>query len=342
MKVLITGGAGFIGVNSALYFSSKGHQVVIFDNLSRIGSNKNLNWIKKECSLEFVKGDIRKFDELRKAVSKKGPFQLILHLAAQVAVTSSVEDPREDFEINALGTFNILEAIRQYNPEAFLIYSSTNKVYGKMDDLDVVEQKGRYEYSNMPNGIAENRNLDFHSPYGCSKGAADQYCIDYMRIYGLKTVVMRQSCIYGYRQFGIEDQGWVAWFCIAALMGKNITIYGDGKQVRDVLFIDDLIKAYELAYEKKDHCNGNVFNIGGGPENTLSLHELIDLLNELEGEKIPLSYDEWRPGDQKVFISNISLAEKQLNWRPEVSPGDGVKKLYDWINKNREIFKGVV
>ncbi|MFW6128685.1 MAG: NAD-dependent epimerase/dehydratase family protein [Candidatus Aminicenantaceae bacterium] len=342
MKILITGGAGFIGVNSAFYFSNEGHEVVIFDNLSRIGSDINLNWIKKECSLEFVKGDIRNFDELRKVVSKKGPFQLILHLAAQVAVTTSVEDPREDFEINALGTFNILEAIRQYNPEAFLIYSSTNKVYGKMDDLDVVEQKGRYEYSNMPNGIAENRNLDFHSPYGCSKGAADQYCIDYTRIYGLKTVVMRQSCIYGYRQFGIEDQGWVAWFCIAALMGKNITIYGDGKQVRDVLFIDDLIKAYELAYEKKDHCNGNVFNIGGGPENTLSLHELIDLLYELEGEKIPLSYDEWRPGDQKVFISNISLAEKQLNWKPEISPGDGVKKLYDWINKNREIFKGVV
>lgn len=339
MRILITGGAGFIGANSATYFAKRGHHVVIFDNLSRIGSEKNLEWIKDECSVDFVKGDVRRFKELVGIITKKGPFDLILHLAAQVAVTTSVVNPREDFEINAIGTFNLLEAVRQHNPDATLIYASTNKVYGGMEDLKIIENNGRYMYQDLPEGVDEKRNLDFHSPYGCSKGAADQYCRDYFRIYGLKTIILRQSCIYGYRQFGVEDQGWVAWFCIAAALGKPITIYGDGKQVRDVLFIDDLVKAFELAYENRTHIAGKVYNIGGGPQNTLSLYELIRHLEELKGDKIPFTYEAWRPGDQKVFVSDISLAEKELGWKPVVTTEEGVKKLYKWVYENIKIFQ---
>jgi CDP-paratose 2-epimerase len=339
MKILITGGAGFIGVNSANYFAKNGHKVVIFDNLSRVGSAKNLEWIKKECDVEFVKGDLRKFVDLADAFNHNGKFDLILHLAAQVAVTNSVTDPYEDFEINALGTFNLLEATRRYSSSAAFIYASTNKVYGEMEDLNIVEKNGRYVYGDLSCGVDENRNLDFHSPYGCSKGAADQYCRDYFRIYGLNTIVLRQSCIYGYRQFGIEDQGWVAWFCIASALGRPITIYGDGKQIRDVLFIDDLIKAFELAYKNRKNAAGRIFNIGGGPANTMSLHELINFLEKQKGENIQLNYDDWRPGDQKVFVGNISKAKKQLGWEPTVSPNQGVEKLYRWVMDNVQLFK---
>jgi CDP-paratose 2-epimerase len=338
MKILITGGAGFIGVNSAYYFAKKGHRVVIFDNLSRDGTDKNLDWIQKECKVEFFKGDLRKFVDLVDVFNNNGKFDLILHLAAQVAVTTSVTNPYDDFEINALGTFNLLEATRRYSPNAAFIYSSTNKVYGEMEDLNIVEDHGRYTYGDLSEGVDENRNLDFHSPYGCSKGAADQYCRDYFRIYGLKTIVLRQSCIYGYRQFGIEDQGWVAWFCIASALGKPITIYGDGKQIRDVLFIDDLIKAFELAYKNRNKACGQVFNIGGGPENTMSLHELIDSLERQKRKKIPVSYDDWRPGDQKVFVGNIAKAKKELGWEPTVNPTEGVEKLYKWVINNKNLF----
>lgn len=339
MRVLITGGAGFIGINCAAYFAHKGHEVIIFDNLLRMGSEKNLEWIRGECSFKFVKGDVRKYETLVDVITKRGPFDLILHLAAQVAVTTSVVNPREDFEINALGTFNLLEAVRQHNSEATLIYASTNKVYGEMKDLRIIEQEGRYMYQDLPGGVDEKRNLDFHSPYGCSKGSADQYCRDYFRIYGLKTIVLRQSCIYGYHQFGIEDQGWVAWFCIAAVLEKQIAIYGDGKQVRDVLFVDDLVRAFELSYENKDQIAGKAFNIGGGPQNTLSLHELIHFLEKLKSRKIPLKYDDWRPGDQKVFTGNISLAENDFGWKPVVRPNEGVEKLYKWVIQNRTLFE---
>jgi len=339
MRILITGGAGFIGANCVKHFAGIGHEVVVFDNLSRSGSKKNLEWIRRGCSVEFVRGDVRKFEDLIDVVTQKGPFDLILHLAAQVAVTTSVVNPREAFEINALGTFNLLEAIRQHDPDTTLVYASTNKVYGEMEDLNIIERDGRHGYQNLPEGVDEKRNLDFHSPYGCSKGAADQYCRDYFRIYGLNTIVMRQSCIYGYRQFGVEDQGWVAWFCIAAVLGRQITIYGDGKQIRDVLFIDDLVRAYELAYENRDQISGKVYNIGGGPQNTLSLHELIHHLEKLKGKTIPLAYDDWRPGDQKVFIGNISLAEEDFGWKPAITTDEGVEKLYNWVNKNRHIFE---
>jgi CDP-paratose 2-epimerase len=339
MKLLITGGAGFIGANCVKYFSDRENEVVVFDDLSRKGSEKNLEWLKNTCSMKFVKGDIRKSDEIAAVFKQKGPFDLILHLAAQVAVTTSVVNPREDFERNAWGAFNLLEAVRLFNPSAVVIYSSTNKVYGGMEDVNIRQRNGRYEYGDLPHGASEKRNLDFHSPYGCSKGAADQYIRDYARIYGLKTVVMRQSCIYGYRQFGVEDQGWVAWFCIAVALGKQITIYGDGKQVRDVLFIDDLVRLYEMTYKKIDKVSGSVFNIGGGPGNTLSLHELIAILEELCGKKITLNYGDWRSGDQKVFVADISLARRKLTWKPLVDPSTGVAKLYKWVNENVSLFE---
>jgi len=339
MRVLITGGAGFIGANCATRFGKQGHEIIVFDNLSRQGSEKNLDWIQSECPIDLVKGDIREYEALAGVMAKKGPFDLVLHMAAQVAVTTSVTKPREDFEINALGTFNLLEALRKHNQETTLICASTNKVYGEMEDLNITEKDGRYMYDDLPEGVDEKRNLDFHSPYGCYKGAADQYCTDYFRIYGLKTIVMRQSCIYGYRQFGIEDQGWVAWFCIAAALEKQITIYGDGKQIRDVLFVDDLINAFELAYKNRDRIAGKVYNIGGGPKNTLSLHELIHYLEKLKGQKIPLKYEGWRPGDQKVFVANVSLAEKEFGWKPFVRPEEGVRKLYNWVNDNKQVFE---
>jgi CDP-paratose 2-epimerase len=338
MKILITGGAGFIGANCAAHFAKENHKVVIFDNLSRPGSDKNLDWIKNEFKVEFIKGDLRNFKDLVNVFNQNGKFDLILHMAAQVAVTTSVTNPRDDFEINTIGTFNLLEAMRLNNPEACLIYASTNKVYGEMDNLKITLNNGRYTYKDLVKGIDENRNLDFHSPYGCSKGAADQYCLDYYRIYGLRTIVMRQSCIYGYRQFGIEDQGWVAWFIIAAQLGKQITIYGDGKQVRDVLFIDDLIHAYELAFKNRKHLAGRVFNIGGGPEKTLSLNELIKHLEILNGRTIPLAYDDWRAGDQKVYISNVSLSESEFGWKPKTLVEDGVEKLHGWVKDNIQLF----
>jgi CDP-paratose 2-epimerase len=339
MKILITGGAGFIGVNSAYYFGNQGQEVTIFDNLSRAGSSKNLEWIQSKCDVNFFQGDLRKLIDLVDVFIIHGKFDLILHLAAQVAVTTSVTNPHQDFEINALGTFNLLEATRRYNSDATLIYASTNKVYGEMEDLDIVERNGRYIYGKLNDGVDENRNLDFHSPYGCSKGAADQYCRDYYRIYGLKTIVLRQSCIYGYRQFGIEDQGWVAWFCIATALGKPITIYGDGKQIRDVLFIDDLIKAFELAYQNRETAAGQIFNIGGGPKNTMSLHELLGYLEEQQGVEIPVGYENWRPGDQKVFVGNISKAKKMLGWQPTINPVQGVEKLYQWVSVNTDLFR---
>ncbi len=338
MKILITGGAGFIGANTAKRFLDKGYDVIIFDNLSRRGTEWNLKWLQQNKNLKFIKGDIRKYNEILDVFKKNRDFDVVFHFAAQVAVTTSVINPREDFEINALGTFNLLEAIRETKSDPVILYSSTNKVYGGMTDIKIIKRKNRYVYKDLPDGISEERILDFHSPYGCSKGTADQYMIDYCRIYNLKTVVFRQSCIYGYRQFGIEDQGWVAWFTIAAMLNKQITIYGDGMQVRDVLFIDDLIDAYELAIKNISKVKGQAFNIGGGPENTISLLELIAFLEKFFNKKIHLKFSNWRPGDQPVFICNIEKAKKLLKWKPEISPQKGVKMLYDWVKNNKELF----
>jgi CDP-paratose 2-epimerase len=337
MKILITGGAGFIGCNTALHFARAGHKVTVFDNLSRSGTALNLRYLlEQEPGIRFVHGDVRHRDEVE-AVMRGGGFDVVFHLAAQVAVTTSVRNPREDFEINAAGAFNMLEAMRVHCPEGIAVYSSTNKVYGGMTDLAVCQREGHYEFRDLPEGVAEDRPLDFHSPYGCSKGAADQYFRDYHRIYGLRTVVFRQSCIYGFRQFGIEDQGWVAWFTIAAALRAPLTIYGDGRQVRDVLFVTDLVRAYELAVRQIRRTAGEVYNIGGGGHR-LSLLELLRYLEAYTGKRIPVKFADWRPGDQKVYVSDIRKAARDFGWQPEISVAAGVRKLHAWVKKERATF----
>lgn len=337
-SILITGGAGFIGTNASKYFSLKGWDVFVLDNLSRIGVQHNLAWMKKKFKFKFFNIDICNTDDLEK-IFKKNSFDMVLHLAAQVAVTKSIEDPKKDFEINALGTLNILECIRKFCPKSFFLNASTNKVYGKMDSIEIVERNGRYEYKKKSNGINEEYFLDFHSPYGCSKGSADQYTIDYSRIYGLWTTTFRQSCIYGPYQYGIEDQGWIAWLTIAVILNKPFKIYGDGKQIRDILYIDDLIEAYELAFQNKNIIKGEVFNIGGGKTNTLSVLELLDRIS-LYQKKIPRSklvFDKWRSGDQKVFVCDITKAKKLLNWIPKSNFSNGYDNLYNWIFENIDL-----
>ncbi|MGB1250294.1 MAG: GDP-mannose 4,6-dehydratase [Candidatus Promineifilaceae bacterium] len=339
MKFFITGGAGFIGCNSAEYFLNQGHAVTVFDNLSRPGTEKNLAWLRGLNSAEnlhFIQGDIRNYDALCASI---GGSDVVLHLAGQVAVTTSVVNPREDFEINALGTFNVLEAVRNHCPDAIVINASTNKVYGGMESVQIVEQEDQYAYADYPCGIPETFPLDFHSPYGCSKGAADQYALDYARIYGLKTVSLRQSCIYGSRQFGIEDQGWVAHFVIAVVKNRPISIYGDGKQVRDVLHISDLIQAYEAAIANIGTISGQAFNIGGGSTNTLSIwSQFGPILETLVGKPIPVQLGDWRPGDQHVFVADIRKAHEVLGWKPDVSPHEGIAKLYEWVSANPDLF----
>jgi CDP-paratose 2-epimerase len=338
MRYFITGGAGFIGSNSADHYLSQGHDVVVFDNMSRPGSHSNLEWLieRHGSRLQFVDGDVRDYERL---TSEIGESDVVIHLASQVAVTTSVENPREDFEINAIGTFNVLEAVRNQCPQAVVIYASTNKVYGGMENVQVVETESRYKYEDFTEGIPENFPLDFHSPYGCSKGAGDQYTVDYGRIYGLKTIALRQSCIYGKRQFGVEDQGWIAHFLIAACQNRPITIYGDGKQVRDVLYISDLLKAYDRVLERADDIKGMAINIGGGPANTLSVwSEFQPLLESLVGHPVGASYQASRPGDQLVFVADIRRAQALLDWQPTVSPEAGVKDLFSWISANSQLF----
>lgn len=339
MKVCITGGAGFIGCNLANYHLRQGDQVTIFDNLSRKGTKKNLSWLQENYGqqVEFIHGDIRDFDRLQIAISAET--KRVYHMAGQVAVTLSVAAPRDDFENNALGTFNVLEAVRTLAPQAILFYASTNKVYGGMEQVSIVEEETRYSYRDFPWGISENQPLDFHSPYGCSKGCGDQYVRDYARIYGLKTVVFRQSCIYGTRQFGVEDQGWIAHFCLAVRAGRPISIYGNGKQVRDILWIDDLVRAYEAAAERIDVTAGQIYNIGGGPDNTISIWaEFAPLLEKITGCSISVTYADWRPGDQPVYISDIRKAKQDFDWQPQVSITKGVTWLWQWIQANPFLF----
>jgi CDP-paratose 2-epimerase len=337
LRILITGGAGFIGCNAAARFGRAGHDVTVIDNLSRVGSEANARWLTDELSIPSTRLDLRQAEPIDAVVARLKP-DLVLHCAGQVAVTTSVTNPRRDFEDNALGTLNVLEAVRQRAPGAIVLYTSTNKVYGGMEDVGVVLRDGRYQYADLPRGCDERRPLDFHSPYGCSKGAADQYVRDYGRIYGLRTVVFRQSCIYGYRQFGVEDQGWVAWFTIRAAFGAPVTIFGDGRQVRDVLFIDDLVDAFQAAVDRIDVSAGRIYNIGGGPQNQLSLLELVARLEALTGHGLSVSFADWRPGDQKVFVCDIAKAKAELGWSPRVGAHDGVEQLYRWIDANRALF----
>ncbi|MEX2143444.1 MAG: GDP-mannose 4,6-dehydratase [Anaerolineales bacterium] len=337
---LLTGGAGFIGSNYADYLLRQGIQVTIFDNLSRKGADKNLAWLRETHgadAFDLLVGDVRDPGALDDAAEVA---DVIVHLAGQVAVTSSVVDPRTDFEINAFGSFNVLESARKSRRKPFVIYSSTNKVYGEMMEHRLLEQKTRYRYARLPYGLPETQQLDFHSPYGCSKGAAEQYVRDYARIYEIPSVVLRQSCIYGPRQFGIEDQGWLAWFVIAAVLEKPITIYGDGKQVRDMLHVRDLIAAYEAAVARRKKIAGRIYNVGGGPQHTLSIWaECGPMLEKLLGRKIPIRRDKVRPGDQKVYISDIRKAKKELGWAPKTGVEQGVPELVDWVQAQRSLFE---
>ncbi len=339
LNYLVTGGAGFIGSNYVHRLLQRGAHVTIYDNLSRAGAPRNLDWLKKdfgEKSFDMQVADVRDAAFIRTAARQA---DVIVHLAGQVAVTTSVADPRSDFEANAFGTFNALEAARLSGRDPIFIYASTNKVYGGMEDVAVAEDATRWHYADLVNGCPETQPLDFHSPYGCSKGTGDQYVRDYARIYGLRSVVFRQSCIYGPRQFGIEDQGWLAWMTIAAVTGRRITIYGDGKQVRDVLHVDDLLDAYDAALEKIDIAKGRVYNMGGGARNVLAVwSEFGPLLEKLLGRKIEVARAGWRPGDQRVFYANFSKARNELGWEPKIGLEQGIERLFRWVKENQALF----
>ncbi len=331
--ILITGGAGFIGTNLAHRLLAMGQPVLLFDNLSRPGVDANLRWLTEQHGerLQVEIADIRDADAVRWAAAQAGQ---VFHLAAQVAVTTSLIDPVGDFEVNAVGTLNLLEALRALKTPPPLVFTSTNKVYGSLDDLSIAPDTTRYEpdaLSAYAQGVDETRPLDFHSPYGCSKGTADQYVRDYARTFGLKTVVFRMSCIYGPHQCGTEDQGWVAHFVKSALAGLPITLYGDGMQVRDVLFVDDLVDAFVLAQANMNRLSGQAFNIGGGAENTVSLLELITMIERVHDQKPIVHFDDWRVGDQRYYVSDTRKFRAATGWAPRVNPAAGVKRLYEWL-----------
>lgn len=338
MKILITGGCGFLGSNLASEAIARGEDVLIFDNLSRNGSLRNLDWLRSQGEMTFIHGDIRNQNDVTRVVKSFKP-DAIFHLAGQVAMTTSIENVRMDFEINVLGTINLLEAVRYNVPGASIIYSSTNKVYGDLEQYTYNEKLTRFECLEMPLGFSENTQLDFHSPYGCSKGAADQYMLDYARIFGLKTVVFRHSSMYGGRQFATYDQGWVGWFCQKAFETKyaldnaEFTISGTGKQVRDVLHSDDMKKLYFAALANIELAKGQAFNIGGGYENSLSLLELFTMLERIVGIELKYTHLPVRESDQRVFIADVRKAKLIISWRPEVSSYEGIEKMYHWVEE---------
>jgi CDP-paratose 2-epimerase len=329
MRVLITGGCGFIGTNLSLSFAARGDEVVALDNFARRGSERNRESLERAEHISVLEGDVRDADFVADAISA---CDAVVHLAGQVAVTTSVLDPRYDFEVNALGTINVLEACRLSGRRPRILFASTNKVYGGMEEVGIVEQDDRYEYQSLPHGVPESFPLDFHSPYGCSKGAADQYVRDYSRIYGLPAAVFRMSCIYGPHQYGNEDQGWVAHFAISALRGEPLTIYGDGKQVRDVLHVDDLVAVYQRALDRPELLDSLVVNVGGGPRNTLTLLGLVETLEGLTGRRIPLTFDDWRAGDQRIYVSDVRKAQDKLAWASQIDVDAGVRSLVQWLD----------
>jgi CDP-paratose 2-epimerase len=335
--ILITGGAGFIGTNVAHRLLTQGHQVLVFDNLARPGVEQNLRWLRDthgdQVDVEIA--DVRDADALRQAVNGAAR---VFHFAAQVAVTTSLTDPVEDFEVNARGTLNLLEALRAQADPPPMVFTSTNKVYGALDDVGLRRRNQRYEPTDPSlrrTGISENRPLDFHSPYGCSKGSADQYVLDYARTYGIPAIVFRMSCIYGPHQFGTEDQGWVAHFLIRAMESQPIMLYGDGRQVRDILCVDDLVDAFLLAQQSMETESGNAFNIGGGPGNTVSLLELLEMIGELLGHKPEVEFDSWRPGDQRYYVSDTAKFQRTTGWRPRISVPEGLERLTRWLSETR-------
>jgi CDP-paratose 2-epimerase len=307
--------------------------VRVLDNCSRAGTEKNRAHLESlgAAGLELVDGDVRDAAVVAEACADA---DAIFHLAAQVAVTDSVRDPRNDFEVNALGTLNVLEGARLSGRSPVVVYTSTNKVYGGLEDLEARQLETRYELPALPDGVPETRPVDFHSPYGCSKGAADLYAIDYARIYGIPAVSLRQSCIYGPWQYGNEDQGWIAHFLIRALRGDPITLYGDGRQVRDVLFVDDLVELYDAVLAAPEKIAGRAFNVGGGPGLTVSLLEFLEHIRTAEGLDVEVSFDDWRPGDQRVYVSDVRRVADELGWRPSTSLADGTRKLRSWLESN--------
>jgi CDP-paratose 2-epimerase len=330
---VVTGGAGFIGTNVADRELEEGREVVLFDNLSRPGVERNLRWLQQKhlAGVGVRVADVRNSQAVDEAIAKA---DRVFHFAAQVAVTTSCVDPVTDFEVNALGTLNVLEAIRKRSTPPALLFTSTNKVYGDLGDVPLVLEQDRYQPQDLllrSRGIDESRPLDFHSPYGCSKGAADQYVLDFARTFGIPAVVLRMSCIYGPRQLGTEDQGWVAHFLIRALEGEPIFLYGDGRQVRDILFVEDLVDAMIRAVADIDGLAGQAFNIGGGPLNTVSLLELLDLIEDLTGAEIGRRFEQWRTGDQRYYVSDLTKFARATGWSPTHSVEQGVRKLYEWL-----------
>lgn len=345
MKVLVTGGAGMVGSHTAEYYAKKGDEVIALDNLMRsklFGYDKksveyNWNYLAKYKSIKRIKGDVRIKKDVMEAIGKG--VDAVIHTAGQPGVPLSVRIPEEDFSINAYGTLNVLECVRQKCKDAAFVYCSTNKVYGEnVDKIPLLEKKTRYAYKGIK-GVPESLSIDHtgHTPYGVSKYVGDIYVQEYAHIYGMKTAVFRMSCIYGIRQFGFEDQGWVSWFVIANLIGKPLTIYGNGKQVRDLLYVTDLVEAYDKFI--KSGLKHEVFNIGGGAANTVSLLEFMDAIKDATGKENVVSFDDWRPSDQKVYISDISKVKKMLGWEPKTSPVEGMKKIIQWVKANKEIFK---
>lgn len=335
MKLLVTGGCGFLGSNLAAHAITRGDQVVVFDNLSRFGSMQNLEWLRGKGDFEFVHGDIRNWNDVSRVIQRAQP-DSIFHLAGQVAMTTSIDDPRRDFEVNAMGSFNVLEAVRKYSSHTSVLYSSTNKVYGDLEQFEYQETETRYVCPSCPNGFSERVTLDFHSPYGCSKGAADQYMLDFARIFGVKTAVFRHSSMYGGRQFATYDQGWVGWFCQKAVdasrgKGEEFTISGNGKQVRDVLHAEDMIRLYFTAREKMDVIKGQAFNIGGGMGNSLSLLELLTLLERIVGTALVYKKLPPRSSDQRLFVADLTKIQSLTGWAPTVSAEVGIGNMVDWV-----------
>jgi CDP-paratose 2-epimerase len=335
MKYLITGGCGFLGSNIASEILKRNDELIIFDNLYRFGSTQNLEWLRGKGEFNFIHGDIRNAVDVENVIKIHKP-DVIYHLAGQVAMTTSIADPRMDFEVNALGSFNVLDSIRKYSPETILIYSSTNKVYGDLEWTPYEETDTRYVTPDFPNGFPETITLDFHSPYGCSKGTADQYMLDFHRMFDIKTVVFRHSSMYGGRQFATYDQGWIGWFCQKALETKNnvideFTISGNGKQVRDVLHVDDVVSLYFKAVEEIEKAKGQAYNIGGGMRNSLSLLELFEILEKEFNVELRYKNLSWRESDQKVFVSDITKVRERIGWQPKIDTTSGIKKMLEWI-----------
>ena len=338
MKIIVTGSAGFIGSAFVRWMADiPDAQTIGVDNLSRRGAAANLAWLTTHVrNHAFERLDITSTSAMDDLLRRHGDAAAIVHLAAQTAVTTSIDEPRKDFESNALGTLNLLEAVRRHAPGAAFLFASTNKVYGRLEHEPIEARGDRYELVRLPDGIDETCPLDFHSPYGCSKGAADQYVRDYARIYGLRTVVYRQSCIYGPRQYGVEEQGWVAWFAIAAATGAPITVFGDGRQVRDLLWIDDLCDLYRRSIAAIDRVAGEVYNIGGGPANALSVRDVLGRLKGPQDGPLHAGSAPWRAGDQRIFVADTRKIARDLGWIPAIGVEEGIPRLVEWVAQSVE------